>query len=300
MIVWVASVLALLFAAFSAYSAITDQLVLLPLAAVPLMAGFGILRRRAWSAYGFSLFLFSQLILLGLSVLRPGGAASWQTGAAVALLLIVIALYLAAGRSLAATGGKRGRAWPWIAVSALMTAPFLFFQPFLIPTGAMEDTLAVGDRILVRRYPRPAVTRGDLVVFTSPVDRRQTYVKRVIGMPGDRIRISNKVVIRNGKPLREPYAVHKTEYIDLYRDNFPAQPEPPVAEHAREVLARHVDNGELVVPAGKYFVLGDNRDNSLDSRYWGFVDAADLLGEPVVIYSSISGGAHGNYPFKLL
>jgi signal peptidase I len=218
----------------------------------------------------------------------------------VALLLIVIALYLTARRSLAATGGKRGRAWPWIAVSALMTAPFLFFQPFLIPTGAMEDTLAVGDRILVRRYPKPVVTRGDLVVFTSPVDRRQTYVKRVIGMPGDRIRISNKVVIRNGEPLSEPYAVHKTEYIDLYRDNFPAQPEPPVAEHAREMLVKHVDNGEVVVPAGKYFVLGDNRDNSLDSRYWGFVDAADVLGEPVVIYSSISGGAHGNYPFKLL
>src|ERR1039457_3550110 len=117
-------------------------------------------------------------------------------------------------------------------------------------------------------------------------DRHQTFVKRVIGVPGDRIRISEKVVYRNGTALKEPYACHKTEYQYLYRDNFPSEPNVNLAAPALEMLAKHVVNGEVVVPEGKYFVLGDNRDSSLDSRYWGFVDSGDLIGKPLLIYDS--------------
>lgn len=300
MMIWIAVLVSFLLAGFTAYSSITGPILLLPLATAPLMAGIGILRRRAWSAYGFSLFLLAQIVLLGLSLLRSGGAGSWEVGAAIALSLFLIALYLAAGRSLANAGASRGQPWPWLAVSTLFIVPFLFFQPFVIPTGAMENTLTVGDRILVQRFPKPAIARDDLVVFTSPVDRGQTFVKRVIGMPGDHIRIANKIVFRNGRPLIEPYAVHKTDYVDRYRDHFPSVPEAPIAASAQEMLARHVVNGEVVVPVGKYFVLGDNRDNSWDSRYWGFVDAADLLGKPTIMYSSGAGGPHRNRLLRML
>jgi signal peptidase I len=88
----------------------------------------------------------------------------------------------------------------------------------------MEDTLLIGDRILVQRFPKPSLTRGDMIVFVYPIDRRQTFVKRVIGVPGDQIRIIDKTVHRNGAALKEPYAVHKTNYVDSYRDNFPSEP----------------------------------------------------------------------------
>ena len=109
---------------------------------------------------------------------------------------------------------------------------------------------------------------------------------RVIGIPGDRIRISDKVVYRNGTALIEAYAVHKTAYIDSYRDNFPSEPNGPHADYAQDMLQNHVVNGEVLVPDNCYFVLGDNRDMSLDSRYWGFVPFNDIIGEPLLIYHS--------------
>jgi len=125
-----------------------------------------------------------------------------------------------------------------------------------------------------------------LIVFTYPIDRRQTFVKRVIGVAGDRIRITNKIVYRNGTAIEEPYAVHKTDYVDAYRDNFPSEPDVTLYAPAKEMLREHVSNGEVVVPDGKYFVLGDNRDLSLDSRYWGFIGSGDLIGRPWLIYDS--------------
>jgi signal peptidase I len=156
----------------------------------------------------------------------------------------------------------------------------------------MEDTLLIGDHILVRVFPPIHPKRGDIVVFHYPLDRRQTFVKRVIGIPGDRIRIASKVVYRNAVALHEPYAVHKGSGIDPYGDNFPAPfntlhlSSEKVLQAAKDMLDHHVKNGELVVPPGKYFVLGDNRDNSLDSRYWGFLDHSDIIGEPFLIYES--------------
>ena len=172
-------------------------------------------------------------------------------------------------------------------------------QAFVIPTPSMEDTLLVGDHLLVDKLayapsgpvskhilPYTDIKRGDIIVFRYPVDISQTFVKRCIGVPGDHIRMVNKQLILNGRTVSEPYVYHKTEYIDSYRDNFPGEPNVHVAEQAQDMLLNHVHNDEVIVPADSYFAMGDNRDSSLDSRYWGFVPRANIIGKPLIIYWS--------------
>lgn len=213
------------------------------------------------------------------------------------LCAVLILLFFFAGRSLAAANANRGWAWPWIGVAAFLSLPLIFFQAFVIPTGAMENTLLTGDRILVQRLPKLKPQRGDIVAFVYPVDRTESLVKRIIGTPGDRIRIASKVVYRNGVALQEPYAVHKTGYFEPYRDNFPSgTPSARLEQSALEMLRDNVVSGEVIVPQGRYFLLGDNRDNSWDSRYWGFVSAGDLLGKPVLIYDSEEASQGGERP----
>ena len=172
-------------------------------------------------------------------------------------------------------------------------------QAYVIPTSSMEDTLLIGDHVWVdkvayappgrlssRLLPYKPVQRGDIIVFRPPLDTTDPYVKRIIGMPGDHIRIRNKQLFLNGKALQEPYKYHKTDYLDPYRDNFPSAPNAPLYPGAVEMLAKHVADGEVVVPAGHYFAMGDNRDFSLDSRYWGFVARERIIGKPVVIWWS--------------
>ena len=172
-------------------------------------------------------------------------------------------------------------------------------QNFVIPTGSMEDTLLVGDHVLVDKLayappgpiskyllPYTPIKRGDVIVFRYPVDTKQMFVKRVIGIPGDRIRIQNKQLILNGVAVDEPYKFHKSPGIQLYRDIFPSDPISPVDERAIDMLNNHVTNGEVIVPPEKYFAMGDNRDHSLDSRYWGFVPRDNIMGKPVLIYWS--------------
>jgi signal peptidase I len=118
------------------------------------------------------------------------------------------------------------------------------------------------------------------------MDISQNYVKRLMGVPGDRIRIRDKVVSVNGHALVEPYAQHVFPGLEPYRDNFPSEPSGPVVDRALQMLANNVVNGELVVPPGNYFAMGDNRDNSLDSRYWGFVPRENIIGKPLVIFWS--------------
>jgi signal peptidase I len=283
-----ASVVAFLMAGGTVISALAGQTFLLPFALVPLSAGIGIVRRRVWSAWGFALYTFVQLLPVSLVLLRSGSLRTGPPGAigAIVLAVILIPLFFLAGRALAHAGAENGRAWPWIAASALTGLPVFFVQAFVVPTAAMEDTLLAGDRVLVQRFPKPKAALGDVVVFVYPIDRHQTFVKRVIGVAGDRIRISNKIVYRNGAALNEPYAVLKTDYLDAYRDNFPSALEVPPYAPAGEMLKNHVLNGEVVVPEGKYFVLGDNRDLSMDSRYWGFIGSGDLIGKPLLIYDS--------------
>jgi signal peptidase I len=266
-------------------SALAGQISLLPFALVPLISGIGIVRRRVWSAWGFALYTFAQLVPIALVMFRTHSRPPGTIGAGL-LTVLLVPLFVVAGRALATAGAPKGLAWPWITLTALTVLPVFFVQAFVVPSGAMEDTILAGDHVLVRRFPRPSPARGEIVVLTYPIDRRQIFIKRIIGMPGDRIRISKKIVYRNGAALSEPYAAHKLDYEDAYRDNFPSEPNVPLYRPAEEMLEKHVLNGEVVVPAGEYFVLGDNRDQSLDSRYWGFVGEGDLIGKPLMIYDS--------------
>ncbi len=195
-------------------------------------------------------------------------------------------------------------------------------QAFKIPSESMEPTLLVGDHLLVNKFvfegtgvwyekilPYRTVRHGDIIVFKFPFDDHPHYVKRVIGLPGDRIRIVADQVYVNGAKLREPYVVHDPSGNDPAVDHF-----PPTDWRAMQLglrpewaseIARYVDHDELVVPPGRYFVMGDNRDRSWDSRYWGFVDRAAIMGRPIVIYwsvaatsedygdRSVSGSVHG-------
>jgi len=264
------------------------QLLAVLVFAVFLVAGIGILRRRTGSAYGLALVLASQLLVLGITVLRAAGTDAPLAPIVIGALcnLILIVLFIFTGKSLGATDAPRGHALPWVILALFTFLPFIFVEPFVIPTRAMEDTILIGDHILVLRVPRMLPRRGDLTVFRYPVDRRQVFVKRVIGAPGDRIKIVKKIVFRNDVPIDEPYASHKSDYVDAYRDNFPSEPSGFVYPGAVPMLQDSVKDGELVIPSGRYFVLGDNRDNSLDSRYWGFVEPRDMLGRPLIVLFS--------------
>ncbi len=253
-----------------------------------LCAGIGILRRRAWSAFGLALVITAQFLILVISLLRAAGleASKGLFVAGLVLGSILIGLFFFTGRSLAATDAPRGSALPWVILAVLLLLPFVFLQPFVIPTGSMEDTILIGDHIWVLRLPLTLPKRGDLTVFRNPTDRRQVLVKRVIGVAGDRIKIVGKRVYRNGGPLYEPYTKHNSDYMDPYRDNFPSEPNGPLYPPAVSMLKDSVRDGEVVVPSGSYFVLGDNRDSSLDSRYWGFIEPGDVLGKPLIILYS--------------
>lgn len=156
----------------------------------------------------------------------------------------------------------------------------------------MEKTIPLGSRILVRTFHHPDPHDGDIIVFRQPTAPREVSLKRVIGMPGDRIKIAAQAVYRDSVRLSEPYASHQfRDSPDKYRDNLPYDStELPqfltksMLKGLAEMLDHHIVNGEVVIPPGKYFVLGDNRDNSLDSRYYGFVGAADLIGLAVYVY----------------
>jgi signal peptidase I len=126
----------------------------------------------------------------------------------------------------------------------------------------MENTLAPGDYMLVRPTAGSAISRGDVIQMHYPIDRRQTWIKRVVAVGGDHLRFRDKTLILNGSPVQEPYAIHSTAYIDTFRDNFPAAPNSPLMGNWAEYLRQNVVDGELSVPAGKFFVLGDNRDDS--------------------------------------
>jgi signal peptidase I len=199
------------------------------------------------------------------------------------------------------TEAPRGFIAEWtVTIILLLFGTTTLVQAFVIPTGSMEDTLLVGDHLLVDKLayapggavskyvlPYEDVHRGDIIVFRYPIDIKQTFVKRVIGVPGDRIHLQNKQVYLNGHMLNEPYVVHKLDYLDSYRDNFPsADPNAPLYPPAQVMLEHDVKNGDVIVPPGTYFAMGDNRDQSLDSRYWGFVPRANIIGKPLVIYWS--------------
>lgn len=186
-----------------------------------------------------------------------------------------------------------------VTILLLLFGTTTLVQAFVIPTGSMEDTLLIGDHLLVDKLayapkgpisqyflPYSDVKRGDIIVFRWPSDLKFTFVKRVIGVPGDRIRTENKQVYLNGKAINEPYKYHKADFPDSYRDTFPSEPNLRLDEGGRNMLENHIVSNEVVVPPNSYFAMGDNRDQSLDSRYWGFVPRENIIGKPLIIYWS--------------
>jgi len=167
---------------------------------------------------------------------------------------------------------KRFLPWMRETVETIVIAFILAFlirtfvvQAFYIPSGSMKPNLQIGDRILAYKflYGLKNVKRGDIIVFKFPLNPRKDFIKRVIGLPGDIIKVENKEIYVNGKQLSEPYIVHG----DKWNSGFPRDEYPPTP-----------------VPAGSLFMLGDNRDSSDDSRYWGFVPAQNLVGEAFLVY----------------
>jgi signal peptidase I len=185
-------------------------------------------------------------------------------------------------------------------------------QNFVIPSGSMENTLLVGDHLVVDRitlappaawmplvhYREPK--RGDIIVFLKPVadadpiDGSPTYpflVKRLVGIPGDHIHLRDGVVILNGVAQAQPHAQpttpeNRTEFLDEFPSVSP-YPQPGATPESWAVdFPNHIENGDLVIPPGHYFMMGDNRHNSLDSRYWGFVPRENIVGRPLFNYWS--------------
>ena len=192
-----------------------------------------------------------------------------------------------------------------VLVTGLFIITFVL-QAFVIPSSSMENTLLIGDHVFVNRIafsppthwigpvlPYTHPHRGDIVVFLSMDPRTPdlNIVKRIIGVPGDRIHLRDGVVYRNGERLNEDaYVQHKGPIpYNAYRDNFPSVPpldDPNVIDEWKLTMGSHIENGEIVVPPDSYFAMGDNRDVSEDSRYWGFITKDHLIGRPMFIYWS--------------
>jgi signal peptidase I len=196
---------------------------------------------------------------------------------------------------------RAGLRWAVLPLLFFLFIRGLVLEAFTIPTSSMEGTLLVGDFLLVNKAlfgPRipgtevrlPAVRepeRWDVVVFSPPHDRGRSYVKRVVGVPGDTLAMEGKTLFLNGVPQRERYARYRDGRGDAIHPGMRWQSDFLAAAANHRPYAPSRDNwGPLVVPPSKYFVLGDNRDNSEDSRYWGFVGREDITGRPWLVYLS--------------
>jgi len=195
--------------------------------------------------------------------------------------------------------------WFWVIVAFLFIEGTLV-QARVIPSGSMEKTVLVGDHLIVSRfgydagipftqYHKPLwrdPQRQQIIVFKAPLADQgfPDFIKRCMGVPGDRLKIVGGVVYVNGVRMNEPYVFHVPGYSDAAVENFPARiAELPMSDNPDwpAELAQHTVNGEMVVPPGQYFMMGDNRDNSNDGRYWGFVPRENIIGTPLIIYMSI-------------
>lgn len=214
------------------------------------------------------------------------------------------------GRTLRSTardgrGGVLAGLWDWTRSILVAFVLFVVVRTFLvdafkIPTSSMEATLLVGDFLLVNKavygaeIPGTDVTlpafgdpdRGDVVVFHPPHEPRKNYVKRVVGVPGDTLEMRDKQVFLNGHEYEEPYARYLDRQGDAVHPDMNWQSNHLIAGPTPEYHPTRDNWGPIVVPPGQYFVLGDNRDNSEDSRYWGFVRRASIRGRPWFVYYS--------------
>jgi signal peptidase I len=186
-----------------------------------------------------------------------------------------------------------------VLVTGLFIITFVL-QAFAIPSGSMLDTLLIGDHLFVNReqfappthwmgrlMPYRDPQRNEIAVFLSPEQPGLFLVKRIVGVPGDRLHLRDGALYRNGVKLDEPYAQHKLGNYDPYRDNFPAVPPSEIRnEKWKQEMPSHIEGDDIVVPPDGYFAMGDNRDNSYDSRYWGFIPRQNVIGRPMFIYWS--------------
>jgi signal peptidase I len=205
--------------------------------------------------------------------------------------------------------------WEWARSVLLALVLFLVLRTFLIeafkiPTSSMEETLLVGDFLLVNKavfgaeIPGTGIhlpsldepERGEVIVFNPPHEPGKNYVKRVVGVPGDTLEMVDKTLYVNGRPVQEPYARHIDRGGDAIHAGMDWQSNYLIARPGRRAPSR--DNwGPLSVPRGRYFVLGDNRDNSEDSRYWGWVDRSAIRGRPWIVYYSFDPDAPSAVPW---
>lgn len=183
-------------------------------------------------------------------------------------------------------------------ILALFVRTFVF-QAFKIPTGSMKPNLLVGDHLLVNKFifaptataierallPMRPIERGDVVVFKFPEEPERDFIKRVIGLPGDALELKNQTIHINGMPLIEPYAHY------LF---------PPMGDGQADTFDLRRKYGPVTVPAGHYFMMGDNRDDSQDSRYWGFLPASYVKGRALFIYWSFDTPDDGSSPTSFL
>jgi signal peptidase I len=210
--------------------------------------------------------------------------------------------------------GSRGREWTKsfiIAFGLFLIIRTFLVEAFRIPTGSMESTLLVGDFLLVNKavygarvpFTRariPAVAepgRGDVIVFVPRHDPGRNYVKRVIGIPGDTLRMRSKVLYLNGRPQTESHA-HGSSSVDVYASGMFWQCEHLPADVSSSACRPTRDNwGPVVIPEARYFVMGDNRDDSEDSRYWGFVERDAIRGRPLFVYYSFDASSRRAMPW---
>lgn len=192
-----------------------------------------------------------------------------------------------------------------VLVTGLFIITFVL-QAFEIPSSSMEDTLLIGDHVFVNReqfapptrwmgplMPYRDIRRGDIVVFLSPSEQGLFVVKRIMGIPGDRIHLRDGVVYRNGAKVEETYTRYKNddpsvEQTRPYRENFPAVPPDiyGVTPDWQAELPKFIQGEDIVVPPNNYFAMGDNRNVSYDSRFWGFIPQENVIGRPMFIYWS--------------
>ena len=218
---------------------------------------------------------------------------------------------VAAGKSQAVKSDLGSRVWREVVSWFWVILAFLFIEGTLvqarvIPSGSMEPTVLVGDHLIVSRFGYDAgipftryhvplwrsPKRQQIIVFTAPLADQNfpDFIKRCMGLPGDRLKIVGGVVYINDVAVKEPYVEHSAGFATSPVENFPADlSELPMSDNPAwpEQAAKHIVNGELVIPADEYFMMGDNRDNSNDSRFWGFVPRQNIIGTPLIIYMSI-------------